>query len=28
MLSRWSHSKHCDDLATVEVLLARMGVSK
>lgn len=26
MLSRWSHSKHCPDLATVEVLRERMGV--
>ncbi len=25
MLSRWSHSKHCPDLATVEAMLARMG---
>lgn len=25
MLSRWSQSKHCPDLATVEVLLDRMG---
>lgn len=24
MLSRWSHSKHCPDLATVDVLLDRM----
>lgn len=26
MLSRWSHSKHCGDLDTVESLLSRMGV--
>lgn len=25
MLSRWTHSKHCEDLATVDVLLDRMG---
>jgi len=25
MLTRWSHSKHCADLATVTALLARMG---
>lgn len=25
MLSRWSHSKHCADLATVEGMLQRMG---
>ena len=26
ILSRWSHSDHCADLATVETLLKRMGV--
>jgi len=25
MLTRWSHSKHCEDLATVLAMLARMG---
>jgi hypothetical protein len=25
MLSRWTHSRHCDDLDTAEVLLHRMG---
>jgi len=25
-LSRWTHSKHCGDLDTVENLLSRMGV--
>ena len=28
MLSRWTHSKHCEDLASVEVLLDRMGAKK
>ena len=28
MLSRWSHSRHCPDLATVEALLDRMGSAK
>lgn len=25
MLARWGHSRHCKDLATVDVLLDRMG---
>ena len=25
MLSRWTHSRHCADPATVDVLLDRMG---
>lgn len=25
MLSRWTHSRHCADPATVDVLLNRMG---
>ena len=28
MLSRWTHSRHCADLATVDVLLDRMGAPK
>ena len=28
MLSCWSQSKHCHDLATVEVMLNRMGTAK
>lgn len=28
MLSRWSQSKHCPDLVTVEVMLDRMGAAK
>ena len=28
MLSRWSHSRHCADLATVDALLNRMGSPK
>jgi hypothetical protein len=28
MLTRWSHSRHCADLATVDVLLVRMGSPK
>jgi hypothetical protein len=25
VLSRWTHSKHCSDLATVEEMLKQMG---